>query len=378
MRKSKDIRSRKKLHLDKIHTIVAIAQFAITAVLVLVILQMITMYSYNNGMIITCTTISYVLAIILMSILAKQLFSWYKSNRNLVIILYAISSTIIAVNAGLTLIFVDIILMHQPTEVRPHSGFVSPTVTLFLTSVSLSSILNYAYIITTVASFVSFWVSTAFLLRHYSERLGSTKYWFMLSTPLIFFLSQFMPFFVDLFSAFRQSEPILFSLIYTVIFTLSKPAGGILFGIAFWLVARSLPNNSVVRDYLIISGFGIILLLVSNQAMILVSFTYPPFGLVTISFLGISSYLILVGIYSSALSVSEDINLRKSIKSHVLKELKLLDSIGIAQMEKEIERKAISFIRTRDSMVEETGVSPSLTDDDIKKYLEQVLKEAKK
>ena len=117
MRKSKDIQSRKKLHLDKIHTIVAIAQFAITAVLVLVILQMITMYSYNNGMIITCTTISYVLAIILMSILAKQLFSWYKSNRNLVIILYAISSTIIAVNAGLTLIFVDIILMHQPTEV---------------------------------------------------------------------------------------------------------------------------------------------------------------------------------------------------------------------------------------------------------------------
>lgn len=188
-----------------------------------------------------------------------------------------------------------------------------------------------------------------------------------------------MPLFVDLFSTLRQSEPILFSLIYTVIFTLSKPAGGILFGIAFWIVARSLPHNSIVRDYLIISAFGIVLLFTSNQAMILVSFTYPPFGLVTISFLGISSYLILVGIYSSAISVSQDIRLRKSIKNHALKEVNLLDSIGTAQMQQEVERKVISFTtKSRDLMMEETGIAPSLSDEDIKKYLEEVLEEVKK
>ena len=179
-----------------------------------------------------------------------------------------------------------------------------------------------------MASYVSFWFSTALLLYHYSERLGRAKYWISLSIPLLFFISQFMPLFVDLFSTLRESEPILFSLIYTVIFTLSKPVGGILFGVAFWIVARSLPHNSIVRDYFIISAFGIVLLFTSNQAMILVSFTYPPFGLVTVSFLGISSYLILVGIYSSAISVSQDISLRKSIKSHALKEVKLLESIG--------------------------------------------------
>ena len=333
---------------------------------------MITISRYNNGMIIASTTMSYVLSIFLMSILAKQFFSWYRSNRNMVVIFYAISSTLIAVNAVLTLIFVDIILLQQPSEARPHSGPVSPTTSLFFASVSLSSILNYAYVITTVASYVSFWFSTALLLHHYSERLGRAKYWITLSIPLVFFISQFMPLFVDLFSSLRQSEPILFSLIYTVIFTLSKPAGGILFGIAFWIVARSLPHNSIVRDYLIISAFGIVLLFTSNQAIILVSFTYPPFGLVTISFLGISSYLILVGIYSSAISVSQDIRLRKSIKNHALKEVNLLDSIGTAQMQQEIEGKVISFTRkTRDLMVEETGIAPSLSDEDIKKYLEE-------
>ena len=377
--KSKKIRSKEQLHLDKIHTFVAITQFAITLILVLVILQMVTVSRYSNSLIIVSTTMSYGLSIFLMCTLAKRFFSWYRSNRSIVVIFYAISSTLIAANAILTLMLVDIILLQQPSEVQPHTGPVPPTLSLFFVSISLTSILNQAYIITTVASYVSFWFSTALLLYQYSERLGRTKYWIALSIPLLFFISQFMPFFVDLFSSFRESEPILFSLIYTVIYTLSKPVGGILFGVAFWIVARSLPHNSIVRDYFIISAFGIVLLFTSNQAIILVSFTYPPFGLATVSFLGISSYLILVGIYSSAISVSQDISLRKSIRSHALKEVKLLESIGTAQVQQEIERKVMTFTRiTRDSMVEDTGINSSLNDAEIKKYLADVISEVRK
>jgi hypothetical protein len=164
-----------------------------------------------------------------------------------------------------------------------------------------------------------------------------------------------------------------------VTFTLSKPVGGILFGVAFWMVARSLPQKGIVRDYFIISGFGIVLLFTSNQGIILVSFTYPPFGLATVSFLGISSYLILVGIYSSAISISEDNKLRKSIRNHAMKEAKLLENIGTAQVQQEIERRAITLTRkTRDSMVEDTGIAPSLSDVDIKKYLDDVISEVRR
>ena len=104
------------------------------------------------------------------------------------------------------------------------------------------------------------------------------------------------------------------------------------------------------------------------------SFTYPPFGLATVSFLGISSYLLFIGIYSSAISVSQDINLRKSIINHALREVKLLESIGTAQVQQEIEKKVMIFTKkTRDLMVEDTGITPSLNDAEIKKYLEDVI-----
>ena len=125
----------KSLHLDKIHTVVAISQFSIYADLILLILQMTFTSRYNNNMIVICTTLSYLMSIFLMGMLSKQFFSWYKSSNNTIVIFYAISSALIALNAVFTLILVDIILLQQPTEVRPHAGLVAPTVSLFFNSI---------------------------------------------------------------------------------------------------------------------------------------------------------------------------------------------------------------------------------------------------
>src|SRR5918999_138308 len=84
--KSRKIQSKEQLHLDKIHTIVAITQFVITAILVITILQMLTVSRYSNGMIVAATTMSYALSIFLMGILAKRFFSWYSSNRSRVVV----------------------------------------------------------------------------------------------------------------------------------------------------------------------------------------------------------------------------------------------------------------------------------------------------
>jgi hypothetical protein len=60
---------------------------------------------------------------------------------------------------------------------------------------------------------------------------------------------------------------------------------------------------------------------------------YPPFGLANVSFVGLSSLLILSGLYYSAISVAHDARLRQSIKKSAIEESKLLASIGAAQME---------------------------------------------
>jgi hypothetical protein len=83
--------------------------------------------------------------------------------------------------------------------------------------------------------------------------------------------------------------------------------------------------------------------------------------------MGLSCYLILIGIYYSAVTVAQDSKLRQSVRKFALKELQLLDSIGTAQMEKEIEEKVIMMTRqTQYMMVQETGVHPSLEEIDVK------------
>ena len=85
----------------------------------------------------------------------------------------------------------------------------------------------------------------------------------------------------------------------------------------------------------------------SNQSIVLVDASYPPFGLATISFMRLSSYLILVGVYSSAISIVQDVNLRKSIRKTVEQYSDLLDhhwnltdgARNIQKNNKNIERK---------------------------------------
>ena len=48
-------------------------------------------------------------------------------------------------------------------------------------------------------------------------------------------------------------------------------------------------------------------------------------------------------------------------------------------MEQEIQRRVLTLTKqTQNRMAEETGIQSSLTEDDIKQYLEQVIKEVKK
>jgi Tfp pilus assembly PilM family ATPase len=95
--------------------------------------------------------------------------------------------------------------------------------------------------------------------------------------------------------------------------------------------------------------------------------------------MGLSSYLILVGVYSSAISVAQDVNLRKSIRKTVEQHSNLLDNIGTSQMEQEIHRRVIKITKEKlNEMTEETGVQSSVTEDEMKQYMDNVLKEIKK
>jgi len=199
----------------------------------------------------------------------------------------------------------------------------------------------------------------------------------MVSIPLAYFLSQFQPLFLYSFAELRISDPVLFGIIYNLIFSVSKPAGGVLFGIAFWTLSRRLASKSV-KTYMIISAYGMTILFAANQPTSLILIPYPPFGLTSICFMVLATYLVFLGIYSSAMSVAEDSRLRQSIRKIAFTESRFLDVIGTAEMEREILKKVIPmFAMEKESMLKETGISSSVEENDMKSYLQEVLEEVK-
>ena len=373
-KKIKDI-NRKNMLSDVISKTLRAFQYSISIFLIVVILGIFVNSNYHTLMLTIIITISYGLSIVTLAILANHFFSWFKSRKSYGVLLYSLSSSTFVVSAIFSLVFVSDIMFKLPHVIQFHYG----SFPYFYGPDSLSFYLYNGYVISSILSFILMWVATAMFLYHYSQKLGKTKYWIIISLPLVYFLSQFATLLLNLFDSFMQESPVFFGVFLSVIFPLSKAVGGVLFGIGFWTTSRTINKSNIVRQYLVITAIGFILLFVSDQAVTLIATPYPPFGLVSVSAVGLSSYLILVGLYYSAISVSEDTKLRRTIRESALRESKFLDSIGKAYMEQEIKSKVIGVAKElKVTMAKETGFSSSLTDIEIEQYLEEVLKEVKK
>jgi hypothetical protein len=167
------------------------------------------------------------------------------------------------------------------------------------------------------------------------------------------------------------------SLVIPVLAILSSTTAGlVLFGLAFHSVARSLGSGHV-KDFMMIAGYAFILFFTSITTTI-VGAGYPPFGFVNVLLVGPFSFLILAAVYRSAITVAWDTKLRQSLKSSTRKEFKLLDSIGRSEMQKQIENKVLSVVRENaDTLERESGIEPSLTEEEIHELLDSTLSQMK-
>jgi hypothetical protein len=83
----------------------------------------------------------------------------------------------------------------------------------------------------------------------------------------------------------------------------------------------------------------------------------------------------LLGIYNSAAQVSANNGLRKFIHKHALK---LLNPIGEAELQKEIQKAVKTISENKEIANLTTETSLELDEKELEKYLEQVIREVKK
>ena len=289
-------------------------------------------------------------------------------------ILFTLALGAITSNMAITLVDVSLRLLDRPAEIRIFFGGSSDL------SKGRYDTLDDLYFLSYLASFFTAWISTTIMLSFYAKRVGRLWFWLLSTTPIVFFLAQFALLLTPaLFNTVIAFDPFFVAGIGTIIGTIVKPLSGLMLALSFWVVARTVGRTNPLRIYLIISGLGLLLLFATNQAILLSIAPYPPFGFASITLTGLSAYLSVVGIYTSSISISNDAKIRKSIKSIAKSESRLLDSIASAEMHAEVERRVVKVIKAQSTEIEDqTGSKPSLTDYEIKEYLDEVLKEIKR
>lgn len=82
-----------------------ISQYVLSAILVSVILQMLFASSYHIFSLEAIILISYGLSFVLLAFLAKRFFTWFKSNRNLIVLVYGLATALLSINSVVAIIY---------------------------------------------------------------------------------------------------------------------------------------------------------------------------------------------------------------------------------------------------------------------------------
>lgn len=138
------------------------------------------------------------------------------------------------------------------------------------------------------------------------------------------------------------------------------------------MVARGVISLKV-KDYLTITAIGFTMVSISLSTSAL----QQTYGIAAHSLVLLSSYLFSIGLYVSALSVSQDSSLRKSIRTSTED---FVYNIGSAEMEQQIENKVRRVIQSQQKELEEQtgGFSHEISENDLKEYMALVIEERKR
>jgi hypothetical protein len=279
---------------------------------------------------------------------------------------------LIAFHFVFTVLFVDAKLTDNQYRVGEYvggSGDISP---------ARHHLLGNIYRISSFISFFGIWATTAILMHSYREKLiRSITYWIILVLPMGYFLiTYFYQFFLSyILISYLHNDPLTVSIYVAAFLSLSKPIGGLIFAIAFWNMSKVVGYERNMKLSMVIAGWGIFFIFSANQAVAQIVVPYPPFGIITVTIMNVAAYLIGLGIFNSATLVSANNSLRTSLHRHAIK---LLKPIGRAEMEKEIQKTVKNISEHKEIAEISNEESFEFDENELEKYLKQVIKEIKK
>ena len=355
-----------------LHRAVTVVQYMLAANVILVIIQIFLFSKYSIISLLFVTYVSNFFTGALLLIFALRYVSWYKNKKqSLGILLFALAFFILATSEIISGLGSGSLLSQKDSLITPASKvqFVDhPEGSFFNIFFSIYHYVDYV-------SFLLTLLGSALLLYHYSKKTNAPKMILIIVLPILGYTSTIL----DALNIYdTDTNPDLFS--FYIFQKLVSISTGALFAFSFWIILKRLPESSI-RTFLKLTAYGFILLYISNHVSVNTA-SYPPYGINSLSLLPLSAYFVLFGLYSSALSLSQDITLRQHLRALAKNDDNLLSSIGTAQMESEVKRAVGELKDVADEhekeLAEKTGIETPVPESEIEDYLKQVIEEVSK
>ncbi|HKU84424.1 MAG TPA: hypothetical protein VJP58_10315 [Candidatus Nitrosocosmicus sp.] len=358
----------KYAHFKVIYYLVFISQCLISSILIFIVIQILTFQEYITTPLFILHIVSYGIWIGILGLLARAFIFWYRNfNQNIMIMIFALAMIAYVVNGVFGLITqIDILTQQDAIITSDHVAYFPE-----FSNFSMTDQFNAVNQLSSMIAFLLTWIGSVRLLYQNLKRIGRLKFWTMMIISLIYYNLSYPLFVLGYFNPLGNENAML----NILIFSFGGIIAGILFGISFLSIARTLRKNSIVRTQLMLTAYGFLLFYLTGSATASQA-AYPPYGLVSISLIGLSCYLIYSGLYISAQIVSQDLRLLRSIKESVNEQANFLGGIGTAQRNKELQSKVLTIAKNLEGEIEETsGVETSLNENEVVDYVQYVINE---
>ena len=358
----------KYIHFNLVYNIIFISQILIAIVLTSVVLQILIFQEYPITFLYIIHIISYGIWIGILGLLTRAFILWYKNfDKNILILIFTLATIAYVANGFFGLIYTLDTLSQQEPIISLGDVAYFPE----FSNVAIGSQINLIYNVCSTLAFILTWIGSIKLLYRYLDRIGRFNFWFIMVVSLIYYNIEFPLFVLGYFSPFGDAN-VFFNIL---LFSFRGILAGIIFGVAFLSIARTLKRDSAVRTQLMLAAYGFLFFYITGSANAAQA-AYPPFGVLSISLIGFSCYLIYSGLYSAAQTISQDNALLRSIRKSVTEQANFLGGIGSAQRNKELESRVLKIAKNLEEEIEEkSGVETSLTENEVVDYVQYVINE---
>jgi hypothetical protein len=173
----------------------------------------------------------------------------------------------------------------------------------------------------------------------------------------------------------------MFHDIYALTSIISLPLGGIFFGFTFWILARDIGISkddnlehkkefTKVKQSMYLTAIGIILLILSISPLDITRLPYPPFGMVSFTFMNVGALSFFLGIYNLATAIGVSSYFRPGLMKS-----EFLSSIGSSQGRLSRRSNIVQILKTFKNHLLETE---TVQEDIDKEYIKHVIIERKR